>query len=376
MSCEFRYGHASRGRWQDAVAACLSTIKPVPLGANLGFFYFNDRFIPHAAQMLAALKRETGIESWVGSAGMGVIATGVEYMDQPAIAVMVGGFPERSFSVFSGRARPPVAGTRTASGAAAAHFAVVHGDPATSDMADLIEDMAGKLESGAMVGGLTSSRDETAQIADVVLRGGLSGVVFSSDIGVVARITQGCTPLVAPDGKPRIHRVTSAEEGGIQSLDDRPALDVFRECVGAEEAADLRRAVRTHLVGVVVPESGGSDYLVRNIVAVDAVTGSIGVGGGLREGDFVVLVRRDGEAAREDLARMLGVMRTAIGGTPRAGLYFSCIARGSNLFGETGVEPHLIRDALGDFPMVGFFANGEISQGRLYGYTGVLALFT
>ena len=38
MSCEFRYGHASRGRWQDAVAACLSTIKPVPLGANLGFF--------------------------------------------------------------------------------------------------------------------------------------------------------------------------------------------------------------------------------------------------------------------------------------------------------------------------------------------------
>ena len=33
------------------------------------------------------------------------------------------------------------------------------------------------------------------------------------------------------------------------------------------------------------------------------------------------------------------------------------------------------RADLGDFPLVGFFANGEISHNRLYGYTGVLALF-
>ena len=376
MTGEFRYGHASRGRWQDAVAACLSTIKPVPIGANLGFVYFNDRFSPHAAQMLAALKRETGIESWVGSAGMGVIATGVEYMDQPAMAVMVGSFPERSFSVFSGRARPPAPGTLTASGATAAHFAVVHGDPATSDMPDLIEDMAGKLESGAMVGGLSSSRDEPVQIADGVLKGGLSGVVFSSDIGIVARITQGCSPMPGPDGQPVVHRVTASDDGGIEALDGRPALDVFREHIGVEEASDLRRAMRSHLLGILAPGTDGADYLVRNIVSVDPATGCMDVGGEVRDGDCIMLVRRDGEAAREDLARMLGGLRTVAGGTPRAGLYFSCIARGSNLFGETGVEPHLIRDALGDFPMVGFFANGEISHDRLYGYTGVLALFT
>ena len=34
-----------------------------------------------------------------------------------------------------------------------------------------------------------------------------------------------------------------------------------------------------------------------------------------------------------------------------------------------------IRDTLGDFPLVGFFCNGEISHNRLYGYTGVLTLF-
>ena len=39
------------------------------------------------------------------------------------------------------------------------------------------------------------------------------------------------------------------------------------------------------------------------------------------------------------------------------------------------VEDEADTFALGDFPLVGFFANGEICNNRLYGYTGVLALF-
>jgi small ligand-binding sensory domain FIST len=36
----------------------------------------------------------------------------------------------------------------------------------------------------------------------------------------------------------------------------------------------------------------------------------------------------------------------------------------------------MIRDRFGDIPLIGFFANGEISRDRLYGHTGVLTLFT
>jgi small ligand-binding sensory domain FIST len=46
------------------------------------------------------------------------------------------------------------------------------------------------------------------------------------------------------------------------------------------------------------------------------------------------------------------------------------------MFGRRGAEQALIRDALGDVPLVGFFCNGEISHDRLYGYTGVLAVFS
>ena len=35
----------------------------------------------------------------------------------------------------------------------------------------------------------------------------------------------------------------------------------------------------------------------------------------------------------------------------------------------------MIKETLGDFPLVGFFANGEISNDQLYGYTGVLTVF-
>jgi small ligand-binding sensory domain FIST len=42
---------------------------------------------------------------------------------------------------------------------------------------------------------------------------------------------------------------------------------------------------------------------------------------------------------------------------------------------ETNGELGLVQEVIGDIPLVGFYANGEISNHRLYGYTGVLILF-
>ena len=57
-------------------------------------------------------------------------------------------------------------------------------------------------------------------------------------------------------------------------------------------------------------------------------------------------------------------------------LFASCVARGPNLFGPDSQEVAILRRELGDFPLVGMFCNGEISNARLYGYTAVLTLFT
>ena len=45
------------------------------------------------------------------------------------------------------------------------------------------------------------------------------------------------------------------------------------------------------------------------------------------------------------------------------------------MFGEQGEELRVIAQQLGDLPLVGFYANGEISGRSLYGFTGVLTVF-
>ena len=56
-------------------------------------------------------------------------------------------------------------------------------------------------------------------------------------------------------------------------------------------------------------------------------------------------------------------------------IYVSCSGRGGPHFGAPGAELQIVRHALGDVPLVGFFAAGEIARNQLYGYTGVLTVF-
>ena len=57
-------------------------------------------------------------------------------------------------------------------------------------------------------------------------------------------------------------------------------------------------------------------------------------------------------------------------------VYVSCSGRGGPHFGAPSAELQTVRRALGDVPLVGFFANGEIAHQQIYGYTGVLTVFT
>jgi small ligand-binding sensory domain FIST len=368
-SLAFRAGHARGDDWREALERALQQIGDAQPGANLGFLYLSDRLSRDASAILARAREATGVREWAGAVGVGVLATGIEYMDEPAVAVMIGALPEGEFKVFSGRSRAPQIGTRTASGAEAAHFAIVHGDPGTDDMSELIEDMSSKVASGYLVGGLASSRAESVLIANEVLAGGLSGVVLSDRVEVTTRLTQGCVP-VGP-----VREVTAGERNVIATLDARPAFDVLREDIGATFGGDLRRAAQVIHAGLPVAGSDTGDYLVRNLVGLDPRNGLVAIGAYVEKGMRLVFCRRDEAAAREDLHRMLDRISADLDGPPKGGLYYSCLGRGEHLFGRRSAELELIAHRLGEIPLVGFFCNGEISHDRLYGYTGVLTLF-
>lgn len=405
----FRFAHAVHPDGGTAVELCLAqlaqqaTDTTVQRGANLGFAYLTEALQPQAPAILALLKLRTGIANWVGASAAAICATGTEYVDEPALAVMLGRFAFGSFNVFSGTQRPPARGTRTDQAAVAAYTALVHADPFEPHLPDLIEDMARKVESGHLFGGLASGREPPITIADRVLQGGLSGVVFAADVPLVSRVTQGCHPL--PGSRRR--KITAGEGNLIGMLDEERAFDALLQDAGIVEnvaalnANDRAREALAQLkvlgrrgllfVGIEAdqPKAAGErrlrdDYLVRPVVAIDPAQGTLAVGTPVECGQTVRFCTRDEGAARKDLTRICAEIRDHLHEqsekrrrpvAAKGAVYVSCVGRGTYLFGEQNEELRLIAQQLGDVPLVGFYASGEISSRNLYGYTGVLTVF-
>lgn len=367
----FRSGHASDADWETLTASCLTQIGNIPAGANLGFVYVSDTLDEDLPLIADRLREDTGVDHWVGTVGFGVMVGGREYFDTPAMVVLVGALDEDAFRVMSTIDTPGdplpdevmdwVARRNPMLG-------VVHADPRNAYVGDILNSITDDTEA-FLVGGLTASRGKQGQIADGLTEGGVSGVLFAEDVGVTTGLSQGCSPVG------EIHEVTKAKDNILFQLDGKPALDVFKEDIGDVLARNLERV--GGYIHAALPISGddSGDYLVRNVVGVDPDNKLVAIGERISAGDRVMFVRRDGPSAMEDLHRMLADVISRSNGTPKAALYYSCVARGPNLFGPDSEELKAVQGALGDeVPVVGFFANGEISKNRLYGYTGVLTL--
>src|SRR2546423_661372 len=172
---QFRYAHASGKDWREVAQSCASQLEGAT--GNLGFLYATDRIADHLSEVLALCRKTTGVAHWVGTVGLGVCATGREYFDEPAVAAMLCDLEPDSFKVFSGITdESDIKHLELKCSGSQAAFALVHADPNTSQMPELIARLADKVESGFLVGGLTSSRQQNLQIADRVIEGGLSGV--------------------------------------------------------------------------------------------------------------------------------------------------------------------------------------------------------
>jgi small ligand-binding sensory domain FIST len=368
----FLCAHCAGDDAEGLIAACVEHLGPIPEGTNLGFVYLTDAVAGEAAAMVETLRRETGVPHWAGTVGMGVSAPGREYYDRPALSVMLTRLPQDAFRMVSTPLR-----TREASGEAAplgqtddpAYFGVLHGDPSNPALPAMIHGLAAELPEVFFVGGLTSSQGDHVQIVDGAVSGGLCGVLFTPEIPVVTGHTQGCTPISSH------HVVTACQHNIIIELDGRPALHVFQEDIGEVLAKDLKRVAGYIFAGLPVPGSDTGDYLVRNLIGIDPNNGLLAIGEQLSTGDEIMFCRRDGNSARDDMRRMLEDIRRRLSAPPRGALYYSCVGRGRHQFGENSEELKLIQETLGDIPLTGFFANGEIFHSRLYGYTGVLSVF-
>lgn len=368
----FKAAQAEAEHWGTAAKACLDGLGRIEPADNLGFIYCTADFAGDLPSILTFLRETTRIAAWVGAVGAGIYATGREYHSGGAVAVMVGALPPGAFHLFDGADTDEsalviwLAGQESVAG-------LIHGDPRDEDIVERVAALA-EATDGFLVGGLTAAQGEPDQVAGRVTAAPLSGLLLGDAVALATGLSQGCTPIGAP------HTVTEAAEGVVMSLDDRPALAVLREEAGELIGRDLTRAAG--YIHAALPGEGdlAADYAVRDLLAIDPHRGWLAVAADLARGDRLLFVRRDPNAARTDLKRMLAGLRRRLGGNGeppaiRGGVYISCVARGPAMFGGDNAEVEMIHDALGHFPLVGFSANGEICRDRLYAYTGVLVLF-
>ena len=372
---------------------------------RLGLLYITDYYANDAEAILAHLQQELPmVKDWAGTVGVGVAANNAEYFDEPGMALMLCDVPADHYRVFSG-AQPLPPSFQAAS-------ALVHADPQTPELAELIAEMASRTQTGYLFGGLTASRKQAVQFAwhgsdnaqQGVLTGGLSGVAWAPAVQILSRVTQGCAPI----SKER--EITEAEGHVVYQLDGLPALDVLMADlkVSLSEPQTALKAVRSTLVGISSPGqqgvgrtgSLGADVRVRHIVGLDPARKGVAIADHLAVGQKLAFCQMSLQAAKSDLRRICSEIREELEpetlslemanalaaseaeAAPHparriaGAVYVSCSGRGGPHFGGPSADLQWIRHALGDVPLVGFFASGEIAHHHLYGYTGVLTVFT
>jgi small ligand-binding sensory domain FIST len=141
----------------------------------------------------------------------------------------------------------------------------------------------------------------------------------------------------------------------------------------------------------------GAQTRVRHIVGLDVARKGVVVADQVLVGDELQFCERHAQAARADLTRVCADIReevesaalTATAGPydsadgsasqpahVRGAIYISCLGRGGEHFGGPHAEMKIVQHALGDVPVVGFFAGGEIAHQHILSYSGVLMVFS
>ncbi|MBI3598133.1 MAG: FIST C-terminal domain-containing protein [Nitrospirae bacterium] len=261
------------------------------------------------------------------------------------------------------------------------HFMLL-ADPFTMDVERTLQGLDYAYPNAVKIGGLASGAEGAGQTGLFVnkerYRSGIVGIALSGNIAIDTIVAQGCRPIGNP------FSITKCEKNLLVEIDGQKPIDVLQTLYQELSEPDQRLMQHSLFIGLAMTpfkeNLSRGDFLIRNMIGVDARTGAITLGALLREGQTAQFHLRDKETSSEDLKWYLAQYQ--IEKKPksaRGALMFSCLGRGAHLYGEPDFDTRLFHAQLGSVPMGGFFCNGEIGAvGRttfLHGYTSCLGIF-
>ncbi|MCA9213779.1 MAG: FIST C-terminal domain-containing protein [Planctomycetales bacterium] len=240
----------------------------------------------------------------------------------------------------------------------------------------LKDDRPGLRIMGGVASGGTMEGENRLICNDSLHSGGCVGVLFDGGVALNSVVSQGCRPI----GKPMV--ITKAERNIIVELGGRPAYDQLVELYNELPNKEKLLVQRQLHLGIVTSEYRDSfetgDFLVRNVIGTDAEQKVVAIGNYVRIGQTVQFHVRDETSADLDLTQRLQSHQKQFGDAAAA-LLFTCNGRGSRMFSVESHDTTAVNRNLGDIPIAGFFAQGEIGpiagENFVHGFTASIAVF-
>lgn len=192
---------------------------------------------------------------------------------------------------------------------------------------------------------------------DKVYTGAVVGLGLTGEFKMGIGVKHGWIPVGAPK------KVTKSEGATVHELDGKPAIHIYEEYFGEEEAKVLKQETLaklaiTYPLGMRV--EGSDEMLIRDPLTVND-KGSITCAAEMPMGSEIQLMvgsRENAIAVAKEAAK--NAMDQLEGASAKFVVIFNCIAR-NKLFGEhSGEEIAAIQEMTGsDVPLIGFYTYGE-----------------
>jgi small ligand-binding sensory domain FIST len=372
--------------WERAVHKVLAQTRGIV--PDLTILFASAAYAEHFPHLVRRAWSETGASTLIGCSGQGIIGSGREVEDVPAVALLTMALP--------GAVLRPVRVTQqmvercTTPDDWRAQLALhpeevnawlVLADPFRMDCMALIDGLGGAYAGRPMLGGLASAGPADARTlvflnGDVFDEGGV-GLAIGGPYTILPLVSQGCEPIGQP------WTITAAEGNVVQTISNRPAYELLVDTFRSLLPDVQRRAQGNLLVGLAADEYQDAfrrgSFLIRNLLGVDQDTGALAIGALPRAGQTIQFQIRDAAAADEDLRTLLDQACARLGdNAPIAAVLCTCNGRGMGLFDVPDHDAATIAERLGPLPLAGLFCNGEIGpigeRPFLHGFTASLAL--
>ncbi|MEO5656953.1 MAG: FIST N-terminal domain-containing protein [Nitrospiria bacterium] len=385
-----RYGAGTSIHEDTGVAAteaCNQAAKGCDGAVDLALVFVSPHHAERLGDVASVVAARFAPRVLLGCTGEGIIGSEQEFERQPAVTVWVGRLPGVTLTPFH------VSFRRMAEGIGVDGWPeglpeepkpvfVLLADPFSTPGSEFLAFLEQASPGARAVGGMASGGagpGENRLVLDgTVVIDGVVGVALSGDVEIVTVVSQGCRPI----GERFL--ITKADGNVIYELGGRPAFTCLQEVYAALPPEEQEMARRGLHIGLTINESKAQfdrgDFLVRGLMGVDQQEGSLSIGDLVKEGQTIQFHLRDRETASEDFNVLLESHKQEFADIlPEAALVFSCNGRGRRLFGRPHHDVTTVRAHLGDLPVSGFFAQGEIGpvggENFLHGFTASVAIF-